>query len=69
VQVSDRAASAADRAAGALLAIETSGSLWIVGESGSGKTTVARIIAGLERPTNGTVIVAGAQLQARAAAR
>ncbi|HEX6932665.1 MAG TPA: ATP-binding cassette domain-containing protein [Streptosporangiaceae bacterium] len=40
-----------------------SGSLGIVGESGSGKTTVARIIAGLERPTAGAVIVAGAELQ------
>jgi oligopeptide transport system ATP-binding protein len=43
--------------------LPASGSLGIVGESGSGKTTVARIIAGLERPTSGTVIVAGAPLQ------
>ena len=34
-------------------------SLGIVGESGSGKTTVARMIAGLEVPTSGTVTVAG----------
>ncbi len=45
--------------------LPASGSLGIVGESGSGKTTVARIVAGLERPTSGTVIVAGAPLQAR----
>ncbi|MDH2416108.1 ATP-binding cassette domain-containing protein [Nocardioides sp. CER19] len=35
------------------------GSLAIVGESGSGKTTVARMIAGLERPTRGTIICCG----------
>ncbi len=33
--------------------------LAIVGESGSGKTTVARMIAGLEVPTSGTVEVDG----------
>ncbi len=36
-------------------------SLAIVGESGSGKTTTARMLAGLERPTAGTVWVAGRQ--------
>ncbi|MEV4947943.1 ATP-binding cassette domain-containing protein [Streptomyces sp. NPDC053755] len=35
------------------------GSLAIVGESGSGKTTTARMIAGLESPTGGHVVVAG----------
>ncbi|MGR7000600.1 ATP-binding cassette domain-containing protein [Yinghuangia aomiensis] len=35
------------------------GSLAIVGESGSGKTTTARMIAGLEAPTAGRLVVAG----------
>ena len=34
-------------------------SLGIVGESGSGKTTIARVLAGLERASSGTVVVAG----------
>ncbi|MCZ0997536.1 ATP-binding cassette domain-containing protein [Streptomyces mirabilis] len=39
--------------------LERGGSLAVVGESGSGKTTTARIVAGLERATSGTVTVAG----------
>ena len=34
-------------------------SLAIVGESGSGKTTIARMLVGLERPTDGTITFAG----------
>ena len=33
--------------------------LGVVGESGSGKTTVARVVAGLQRPTSGAVAVRG----------
>jgi ABC-type oligopeptide transport system ATPase subunit len=41
------------------------GSLAIVGESGSGKTTTARMIIGLERPTSGTIVIAGRERGAR----
>ncbi|MCD0449743.1 ATP-binding cassette domain-containing protein [Actinocorallia sp. API 0066] len=40
-------------------------SLGIVGESGSGKTTVARILAGLEHQTAGTVLLEGRPLGGR----
>lgn len=35
--------------------------LAIVGESGSGKTTVARMVAGLERPSSGKILVDGVE--------
>jgi ABC-type glutathione transport system ATPase component len=35
------------------------GSLAVVGESGSGKTTIARIVAGLESATSGTIRIDG----------
>jgi oligopeptide transport system ATP-binding protein len=40
-------------------ALAAGGSLAIVGESGSGKTTVARILAGLESPSSGRVVLDG----------
>ncbi len=39
--------------------MERGESLAVVGESGSGKTTIARMLVGLERPTAGTITVAG----------
>jgi peptide/nickel transport system ATP-binding protein len=40
-------------------AVPPGGSLAIVGESGSGKTTIAKMIVGLERPTEGTITACG----------
>jgi ABC-type glutathione transport system ATPase component len=40
-------------------ALPAGGSLAVVGESGSGKTTTARMIAGLEPPSAGRVMVTG----------
>ena len=41
------------------LSLDQGGSLAVVGESGSGKSTTARMIAGLETATAGTITVAG----------
>ncbi|HEX4035627.1 MAG TPA: ABC transporter ATP-binding protein [Solirubrobacteraceae bacterium] len=38
----------------------------LVGESGSGKTTIARVIAGLHRPSAGRLTLGGVELAARA---
>ncbi len=52
---------------GVSFALHAGGSLAVVGESGSGKTTIARIIAGLETATSGTVVsMAGRSRQRRA---
>jgi putative ABC transport system ATP-binding protein len=44
------------------LSIAESEFVAIVGRSGSGKTTLLNLIAGIDRPTSGTVRVAGAEL-------
>jgi peptide/nickel transport system ATP-binding protein len=49
-------------AQGVSFAIRPGETVALVGESGSGKTTIARCIAGLHRPTSGTVNLEGAPL-------
>ena len=44
---------------GVSLTLETGQILGVVGESGSGKSTLARIVMGLDRPTAGSVRIAG----------
>lgn len=44
------------------LEVERGASLAIVGASGSGKTTLLGLLAGLDRPSSGTVSLAGQQL-------
>src|SRR5262252_9263592 len=44
---------------GASLDIESGGFLCLMGPSGSGKSTLLNLIAGIDRPTSGEVIVDG----------
>ncbi len=44
------------------LTVEPGGYLALMGPSGSGKTTLLNLIAGLDRPTSGSVIVCGQDL-------
>jgi ABC-type Mn2+/Zn2+ transport system ATPase subunit len=41
------------------LGMEEGQSLFIVGDNGSGKTTLGRLLSGLEKPTKGTITIAG----------
>ncbi|MGH3133872.1 MAG: ATP-binding cassette domain-containing protein [Gaiellaceae bacterium] len=47
---------------GLTLTVEERGILVVLGPSGSGKTTLLRMLAGLERPSAGSVVVAGLDL-------
>jgi putative ABC transport system ATP-binding protein len=44
------------------LSVESGGYLALMGPSGSGKTTLLNLIAGLDRPTSGSVVVCGQDL-------
>lgn len=52
-----------EAARGVSFTLDRGGALGIVGESGSGKTTIARILAGLERATSGEIDLLGAGLK------
>jgi len=48
------------------LEVRSRETLGVVGETGSGKTTLARMLAGLDRPTSGAVLLDGAEAGALA---
>jgi oligopeptide transport system ATP-binding protein len=49
---------------GVTFSVAKGDTLGLVGSSGSGKSTIARLIMGMQRPTSGTVFVAGQDLGA-----
>ena len=63
-----RAAPVVDALRGVSLTMQAGRNLGIVGESGSGKSTLARIVMALEKPTSGTVHIAGQNVHALGAA-
>jgi putative ABC transport system ATP-binding protein len=55
-------AAAVDALAGVSVALERGRYTAIMGPSGSGKSTLMHILAGLDRPTSGTVVLDGAEI-------
>jgi peptide/nickel transport system ATP-binding protein len=47
---------------GVVIAVKNGETLGIVGETGSGKTTLGRLLIGLEKPSSGSVVLAGVEL-------
>ena len=65
-EVPNRYDSAATPAAdGVSMQIAPGGSVAVIGPPGSGKSTLLNMIAGLDRPTRGTVTVAGERIDRR----
>jgi peptide/nickel transport system ATP-binding protein len=62
--VLQRRAGTVSAVAGVSFTVPAGTTFGLVGESGCGKTTIGRLIAGLEKPTGGTVIVDGTDLTA-----
>ncbi|MGI4745012.1 MAG: ABC transporter ATP-binding protein [Janthinobacterium lividum] len=60
--VGERSSDALDIVRGMSLAVSAGESVGIVGPSGSGKTSLLMLLAGLERPTRGHVLVDGIDL-------
>ena len=58
----DLGARTVDALRGVDLAIEGAGFYAIMGASGSGKSTLMHLIAGLDRPTAGSIEVAGVRI-------
>lgn len=59
-------AAAVDAVIGVDLVVRQGEAVGVVGESGSGKTTLARVLAGLQAPTKGTVTLREGQVVAAA---